>query len=303
MNRTVAVVGPTAVGKSAVAIEFAAAVGGEIVNADSMQLYRGMDIGTAKVPVAQRGGIPHHMLDVLDVTQTASAAAFQARARAIVAEIHGRGRVAVVVGGSGLFVDALLDDMQFPGSDPELRAQLEGELANVGSVAMHARLAQVAPQAARDILATNGRRIVRALEVIELTGKPPVTQLARLKPFIPTVRLGLTRSREELDLRIAQRVEDMWRQGLVSEVAGLVRKGLRDGRTASKALGYQQVLAAIDGHCSEDEARENTVVGTRRYVRRQESWFRRDARICWFPAGRTPVSALVDHCDLDWNHT
>lgn len=303
MNRTVAVVGPTAVGKSAVAIELASAVGGEVVNADSMQLYRGMDIGTAKVPPAQRGGIPHHMLDVLDVTQTASAADFQNRARSAVADIHRRGHVAVVVGGSGLFVDALLDDLQFPGSDPELRARLEGELARIGSAALHARLAHAAPQAAIDILPTNGRRIVRALEVIEITGHPPVTRLRELRPYIPAVRIGLTRSRDDLDGLIADRVDDMWRQGLVAEVAGLVDQGLRDGRTASKALGYQQVLAALEGRCSLSEARDATVAGTRRYVRRQESWFGRDDRVRWFPAGRTAVSDLVAACDLDWRHT
>ncbi|HLU46138.1 MAG TPA: tRNA (adenosine(37)-N6)-dimethylallyltransferase MiaA [Natronosporangium sp.] len=283
----VAVVGPTATGKSELALALARELGGEVVNADSMQLYRGMDIGTAKVPPEQRREVPHHLLDIWEVTETASVAVYQRLARAAVDDILARGRVPLVVGGSGLYVRAVLDDLDFPGTDPQIRRRLEAELATQGPEAMHARLAQVDPAAAAAILPSNGRRIVRALEVIELTGRPFTARLPETpQPAYPSVRIGLDRDRDVLDERIALRVERMWRDGLVEEVRGLIPRGLRQGRTARAALGYQQVLAYLDGVLSEAGAKAETVRATRRFARRQRSWFRRDPRVQWLDAGR-----------------
>ena len=275
----VAVVGPTGAGKSDLAIELALALGGEVVNADSMQLYRGMDIGTAKVPPAERRGVPHHLLDIWDITRTADVASYQAEARRVIDDLLARGRLPVLVGGSGLYVRAALDDLSFPGTDPAVRARLEAELAEVGPAAMHARLAALAPAAAEAILPSNGRRIVRALEVVELTG----TFQARMPDYrsvYDVVQIGL--DRPDLDQRIADRVDAMWRAGFVDEVVTLAERGLRSGRTASRALGYAQVLAWLDGELdSVDAARAATVTATRRFARRQRSWFRRDPRIFW----------------------
>ena len=283
----VAVVGPTATGKSELALALARELGGEVVNADSMQLYRGMDIGTAKVPPEQRREVPHHLLDIWEVTETASVAVYQRLARAAVDDILARGRVPLVVGGSGLYVRAVLDDLDFPGTDPQIRRRLEAELATQGPEAMHARLAQVDPAAAAAILPSNGRRIVRALEVIELTGRPFTARLPETpQPAYPSVRIGLDRDRDVLDERIALRVERMWRDGLVEEVRGLIPRGLRQGRTARAALGYQQVLAYLDGVLSEAGAKAETVRATRRFARRQRSWCRRDPRVQWLDAGR-----------------
>jgi tRNA dimethylallyltransferase len=292
--KTIAIVGPTAVGKTDLSLDVAQRLDAEVVNADSMQLYRGMDIGTAKVPVAQRRGIAHHMLDVLNIAQEASVAMYQQQAREVIAQIHQRGRVAVVVGGSGLFVQGLLDDLQFPGSDSTLRERLQREADEFGAQYMYQRLVQVAPDAAQHVLSTNVRRVIRALEVFELTGKAPKTSLQQLDEVIPSVRIGLTRSREDLDNRIAVRVQDMWQQGFVEEVAGLDALGLRSAKTASKALGYQQILSAFAGHISMDQARADTVTGTRRFVRRQESWFRRDSRIQWLDANTATVADVLD---------
>lgn len=275
----VAVVGPTAAGKSDLGIALARALGGEVVNADSMQLYRGMDIGTAKVPLDQRGGVPHHLLDVWDVRDAASVADYQQRARAVVDSLRAAGRVPVLVGGSGLYVRAVVDDLRFPGTDPGLRARLEAELAEVGPEALHARLAGLAPEAALAILPTNGRRVVRALEVVELTGRFTAT-LPELAPVYPAVRIGLDVPRPVLDERIAARVDRMWDAGLVQEVRGL--DGLRDGLTASRALGYAQVLRYLDGDWSEQQARIETVRATRRFARRQDSWFRKEP-VTWLP--------------------
>ncbi len=283
MTPVVAVVGPTAAGKSDVGVELALALGGEVVNADSMQLYRGMDIGTAKLPVAERRGVAHHLLDVLDVHEPADVAGYQRAARGVVAELHAAGRRAVLVGGSGLYVRAVLDDLVFPGTDPAVRARLEAELAEVGPGALHARLAALDPAAAGRILPSNGRRLVRALEVVELTGGPFAARLPEPSYALPAVQVGLEVPRPVLDERIARRVDRMWAEGLVDEVRALERAGLREGRTASRALGYAQVLRLLAGACTEGEAREETVRATRRFARRQESWFRRDPRVVWLP--------------------
>ncbi|MGH6656160.1 MAG: tRNA (adenosine(37)-N6)-dimethylallyltransferase MiaA [Actinocrinis sp.] len=277
-----AVVGPTAVGKSDLAVALARAVGGEIVNADSMQLYRGMDIGTAKLTGGERQGVPHHLLDIWPVTERAAVAEYQRLARAAIDTLLARGKPAVLVGGSGLYVHATLDDFEFPGTDPELRAELEARLAEVGPGAMHARLAEADPSAAAAILPSNGRRIVRALEVIELTGGRFTATLPGHRPHYPrTLRLGLTADRPVLDERITRRVGVMWERGLIDEVRTLERIGLREGVTASRALGYKQVLAHLAGEISEQEARDLTVKETKRFARRQESWFRRDPHVHW----------------------
>ena len=293
-EQVIAVVGPTAAGKSDLALGVARAVGGEIVNADSMQLYRGMDIGTAKLTVAQRQGVPHHLLDIWDVRQTASVAEYQHLAREAIAAIQKRGLVPVLAGGSGLYVRAALDPLEFPGTDPRLRAQLEAELAERGPAVLHARLAGLDPVAAAAILRSNGRRIVRALEVIELSGKPFSAVLPEYESLYPAVQIGLAVDRAELDRRIADRTAQMFAAGLVEEVAGLERAGLRAGKTASRALGYAQVLRFLDGEYQLEEARAQTILATRRFVRRQESWFRRDPRVTWLPAGVADAGDLLE---------
>lgn len=281
--RVVAVVGATAAGKSDLAVDLARELGGEVINTDSMQLYRGMDIGTAKLSLEERRGVPHHLLDVWDVTETASVAEYQRLARAVIDRLLAEGRTPVLVGGSGLYVRAAVDAMEFPGTDPQVRAALEAELEREGSGALHARLAAVDPAAAAAILPSNGRRIVRALEVVEITGRPFTASLPGHTSVYDTVQLGVGVPRPELDARIARRVDRMWEAGLLDEVRSLEKAGLREGRTASRALGYQQVLAHFAGECGEDEARAETVRATRRFARRQESWFRRDPRIHWLP--------------------
>ncbi|MDI6097522.1 tRNA (adenosine(37)-N6)-dimethylallyltransferase MiaA [Actinoplanes sp. NEAU-A12] len=281
-QRVVTVVGPTAAGKSALSIALAHELGGEVVNADSMQLYRGMDIGTAKLTAAEREGVPHHLLDIWDVTEPAAVAEYQRLARAAIDDILGRGRVPLLVGGSGLYVRAVLEDFEFPGTDPVVRARLEEELAAVGPGVLHTRLGEHDPAAAAKILPSNGRRIVRALEVIELTGRPFTASLPDPRPVYESVQIGVDRDTAALDERIALRVDLMWEAGLIDEVRGL--DGIREGRTASRALGYQQALAQIDGVLTEEQARADTVQGTRRFVRRQRSWFRRDPSITWLDA-------------------
>ncbi len=274
-------VGPTAAGKSALSIALAHALDGEVVNADSMQLYRGMDIGTAKLTVAERDGVPHHLLDIWDVTEPASVAEYQRLARAAVDDILSRGRVPLLVGGSGLYVRAVLERFEFPGTDAALRERLERELAEVGPAPLYARLRAADPVAADGILPGNGRRIVRALEVIELTGAPFTASLPQPTPYYPSVQLGVDLDTGLLDERIALRVDRMWADGLVSETRELVGRGLPEGRTASRALGYQQVLRMLAGELTEAQAHDETVRATRRFVRRQRSWFRRDPRIHW----------------------
>jgi tRNA dimethylallyltransferase len=286
----VAVVGPTATGKTALAVALAHRLGGErgceVVNADSMQLYRGMDIGTAKPDEAERDGVPHHLLDLWHVREPASVAEYRRLARAEIDRLRAAGTVPLLVGGSGLYVRAVLDELDFPGTDPAVRARLEAELGAAGAPALHARLARVDPEAAAAVLPGNGRRIVRALEVVELTGGPFRASLPEPRPHYPAVVLGLDRDAAELDERVAQRVARMWARGFVDEVARLAGDGLREGPTASRALGYAQVLAQLDGTLTADEARERTVTATRRFVRRQRSWFRRDPATTWLDAAR-----------------
>jgi tRNA dimethylallyltransferase len=288
----VAVVGPTAAGKSALSLRLAQSLGGEVINADSMQLYRGMDIGTAKLTSAERAGVPHHMLDIWPVTESASVSEYQRLARLAIGDIHARGRIPILVGGSGLYVRAAIDKLEFPGTDPALRARLEGELAQVGGPALHARLAQVDPAAAAAILPGNGRRIVRALEVLELSGRPFSATLPTYESVYAAVQIGVQLPRAELDQRVADRVTRMWQLGLVQEVRELAAAGLREGRTASRALGYAQVLRFLDGEWTEQEAAAQTIVATRRFIRRQESWFRRDPRIHWL-SGSGPDAAAA----------
>jgi tRNA dimethylallyltransferase len=290
----IAVVGPTAAGKSELALGLARVLGGEVVNADSMQLYVGMDIGTAKLTPAQRQGVPHHLLDIWGIRQTASVAEYQRLARAAIGSIQHRGQVPVLAGGSGLYVRAALDPLEFPGTDPALRSRLEAELARSGPAPLHARLASADPVAAAAILPSNGRRIVRALEVIEMSGRPFSATMPRYESVYPAVQLGLSVGRAELDARIAGRTGAMFAAGLVDEVRRLERAGLREGRTAGRALGYAQVLRFLAGECSEAEAHTQTVLATRRFVRRQESWFRRDPRVTWLPAGAADAGDLLE---------
>jgi tRNA dimethylallyltransferase len=278
------VVGPTASGKSGLSLRLARALGGEIVNADSMQLYRGMDIGTAKLSPAERAGVPHHLLDVWAVTEAASVSEYQRLARAAIGEISERGRIPILVGGSGLYIRAAIDKLEFPGTDPVLREGLEAELAGRGAAALHARLERADPAAAAAILPGDGRRIVRALEVIQLSGRPFSATLPGYESVYPAVQVGLRLPRAELDRRIADRVDRMWQAGFVAEVRALAGCGLREGRTASRALGYAQVLRFLAGECPEQQAVADTVLATRRFARRQEAWFRRDPRITWLAA-------------------
>ncbi|MBY6679813.1 tRNA (adenosine(37)-N6)-dimethylallyltransferase MiaA [Rhodococcus sp. BP-316] len=288
----VAVIGPTATGKSALALDLAERLGGHIVNIDAMQQYRGMDIGTAKTPVAERRGIPHHRLDVLDVTETATVAAYQDAAVREIEELLEQSVVPVVVGGSMMYVQALLDRWQFPATDAAVRAELEARLAAEGVAALHRALAESDPAAAASILPTDGRRIVRALEVGRLTGKPFAASAPTIgEPRWDTVVLGIDRDTDELDARIAARTDAMFAEGLVAEVETLVGQGLREGVTAPRAIGYAQVLQLMDGEIDEAAAREATFVGTRRYVRRQRSWFGRDPRVHWLRGG---ASDLLD---------
>ena len=288
-----AIVGPTATGKTALAVALARRLGGEVVNADSMQLYRGMDIGTAKPGPEERGGVPHHLLDLWPVRQVASVAEYRQRARAQIDRLRAAGTLPLLVGGSGLYVRAVLDELDFPGTDPGVRARLEAELSLVGPAALHARLAERDPAAAAAVLPSNGRRIIRALEVVELTGGPFRARLPEPQPHYPAVVVGLDRDPAELDERVAQRVDRMWAAGFVAEVQALTAEGLREGPTASRALGYAQVLGQLDGLLSADEARERTVSATRRFVRRQRSWFRRDPAATWFDAARPDLADAV----------
>lgn len=288
----VAVIGPTATGKSDLGLDLAEALDGEIVNIDAMQQYRGMDIGTAKLSPAERRGIPHHRLDVLDVTETATVANYQASAVADVEEIQARGKVPVIVGGSMMYVQSLLDQWSFPATDSVVRAKWEQVLADGGTDAVHRALKEKDPEAAASILASDGRRMVRALEVVEITGLPFAASAPTIgEPRWGTRLLGVDRDTAELDERIARRTDLMFEGGLIDEVRGLVDVGLKDGVTASRAIGYAQVLDYLDGTIDLPYARERTFIGTRRYVRRQRSWFRRDPRVQWLD-GADP--ALLD---------
>ena len=290
--------GPTASGKTALAVELAqrlAASGqrAEIVNADSMLVYRGMDIGTAKPSLAERGGVPHHLIDIMPVTQTASVAEFQELARGAIADCRARDVRPILVGGSALYVHAIVDDFQFPGTDPEVRARWQARLDAEGPEALHAELARRSPEAAAAILPGNGRRIVRALEVHEISGgfRPSLPEWTYALGEVRQV--GLELPRDLMDELIRLRVDRMWAAGLVDEVRGLIPQGLREGLTASRAIGYRQVLAFLDGEIGEEEAKERVVVATRKFSRRQLSWFRRDPRIEWFQAGGPGLAEAV----------
>jgi tRNA dimethylallyltransferase len=298
--RPIAIIGPTGTGKSALALAVAERVDGEIVNADAMQLYRGMDIGTAKLPVAERCGIPHHQLDVLDVTETASVARYQEAAAADIEAIAARGNVPIVVGGSMMYIQSLLDEWTFPATDPQVRAKWEGRLAEVGVGALHEELARVDADAASSIMPTDGRRIVRALEVVELTGQPFAASAPTIgAPRWDTAIVGLDWDTTILDERLTQRTDKMFADGLVDEVRTLLGRGLREGVTASRALGYAQVIDDLDSGGDGSSAREPTFIGTRRYVRRQRSWFRRDHRIVWLDGA---ASNNVEQTLKVWRH-
>ncbi len=301
----VALVGATASGKTALSLDLAERLGGEVVNTDAMQVYRGMDIGTAKLPVAERRGIPHHLLDLLEVTEPATVALFQAWARDAIADIRGRGGTPVLVGGSALYTRAIVDRFEFPGTDDSLRRELEAELERLGSPALHARLAGVDPEAAAQILPDNGRRVVRALEVIALTGRPFSASLPRLEYDDPlTVQVGVDIDRPTLDERIARRVDEMFAAGFVAEVEALLDRGLAEGRTANRAIGYREVMGFLAGDRSLDEAVEQTKAATRRFARRQDSWFRKDPRIVWVAHDdpRRVDRALAAIAEIDQAH-
>ena len=283
MSKVIVICGATATGKSDIAIEVAQELGAEIINADSMQLYRGMDIGTAKLTGEERKGIPHHLLDVLDVSEDSTVAWYQEQARAAITEIHSRGKDAVIVGGTGLYIKAILDDLNFPDTDPEVRAKLEAELAEFGAAALFTRLEELDPAAALAIDRANTRRVIRALEVIEITGMPFTANLPRedSSRYPDALQFGLVMDRENLRERIDQRVDRMWDAGFVDEVDRLIIQGIGNGSTAQRALGYAQIIAMRSGTMTEEEAKEDTKRASRQYARRQETWFSRDARIQW----------------------
>ncbi len=293
MLRVVSIVGATAVGKTALSLEVAQALNAEIINADSMQLYRGMNIGTAKLPLEQRQGIAHHMLDVLDVTEQAAVSDYQVQARAIVNEIHSRGKRVIVVGGSGLYISALFEEFTFPGNDPLYRSELEAIHERDGVPPLYRLLLESSPEAAIRIGPSNHRRIIRALEIIRVTGLPPQDSITELDEVVPSLRFGLRRSRDVLDERIEQRVDIMFTEGLVAETTNLVAHGLRDGRNAKQALGYAQVLNFLDGQISLDEAVDVTKSSTKKFARRQDSWFNRDRRIAWLDADNANMTAHI----------
>jgi tRNA dimethylallyltransferase len=288
--------GPTATGKSDLALEVAEKFNGEIVNADSMQLYRGMDIGTAKLTMDERRGIPHHLLDILTVDQDASVAQYQGLARASVDEIRGRGKAAIVVGGTGLYIKSIIDEMNFPETDPALRKRLEDEAELLGTAELYSRLRVLDPEAASAIEPANTRRIIRALEVIEVTGEPYSANLpsdTSLR-YPDALHFGLAMERANLAPRIEARVHRMFEQGLVDEVRSLIGQGLLEGATAQRAIGYAQVISFINGEISLEQAIEETIVATRQYVRRQETWFKRDQRIQWIAEGQPRLTTIAE---------
>ena len=283
----VAVVGPTGTGKSDLGIALSHELGGEVINADALQLYRGMDIGTAKLPPEERDGVPHHLLDVLDIHEEASVAAFQRDARRCAEQIRERGRVPVLVGGSGLYVRAALDAIDFPGTDPVIRARREDQLRRDGRSVLLRELARVDPESAARV--KDDRRLVRALEVHDLTGRPFTSFMPQRRYVRPTVQIGLAMGRDELNDRLARRVDLMLERGWLDEVRALAARGLRESPTAGRALGYPQLLAVLDGTMTLAEAREDTVAATRRFTKRQRTWFRADPRVHWIEcsAGRS----------------
>ena len=296
MSKVIVICGATATGKSDIALDIAEHIGAEIINADSMQLYRGMDIGTAKLKVSERRKIAHHMLDVLDVTEDSTVAWYQERARSAIAEIHGRGLHAVIVGGTGLYIKAILDDLNFPDTDPQVRANLEKLGEEFGAHYLFERLQELDPAAALAIDRANIRRIIRALEVIEITGKPFTANLPRedSSRFPDALQFGLVMDREHLRDRIDLRVDRMWQEGFVAEVDQLITQGILRGTTAQRALGYSQILAMRDGKLSEDEAKEETKRASRQYARRQETWFSRDQRIQWVATHQPRLETILE---------
>ena len=288
----IVICGATATGKSDLAIALAQKLGGEIINADSMQVYQGMDIGTAKVPLEERGGIPHHLLDIYPVNQDMTVARYQELARAKVDQLRADGTPAIVVGGTGLYIKSILDDLNFPDTDPDIRQKITDEAEAIGNEALHAKLAALDPVAALAIPFENVRRVIRALEVIEITGQPYTTNLPRegSTRYPDAIQIGLAMDREDLGERINKRVDRMWELGFVDEVEELINQGLLEAKTAQAAIGYAQIIAMKHGVMSEEEAREDTKRATRQYVRRQETWFSRDARITWLSAhASTPM--------------
>ena len=296
MSKVIVICGATATGKSDIALDVAERIGAEIINADSMQLYCGMDIGTAKLKVSERREIPHHLLDVLDVTEDSTVAWYQERARAAIAEIHQRGHHAIIVGGTGLYIKAILDDLNFPETDPQVRANLEKLGEEFGANYLFERLQELDPAAALAIDRANIRRIIRALEVIEITGKPFTANLPRedSSRFPDALQFGLVMDREHLRDRIDLRVDHMWQEGFVAEVDELIAHGIRRGTTAQRALGYAQILAMRDGTLSEDEAKEETKRASRQYARRQETWFSRDQRIQWVATHQPRLETILE---------
>ena len=288
--------GATATGKSSLAINVALEIGAEIINADSMQLYRGMDVGTAKVTVVERKGVPHHLLDILDVSQSASVATYQELARNKISEIWARGNPAIIVGGTGLYIKSIIDEMDFPDTDPAIRARLEADAELLGAAAIFTRLQEKDPEAAATIDSANTRRVIRALEVIEATGKPYSANLPEdvSARYPEAIHIGLEVSRDSLAPRIQSRVDHMWDQGFVSEVEELIKQGLLEGSTAQKAIGYSQIIALLNGEIDESAARESTVTATRQYVRRQETWFKRDTRIHWLGEDQPHLQKVLE---------
>ena len=294
--KLVVIAGATATGKSALSVQLAEAIDAEIINADSMQVYRGMDIGTAKISVEERQGIPHHLLDVLDVNQDSTVAWYQISAREVIDEIHSRGKSVVMVGGTGLYIKAVIDELNFPDTDPMVRHTLNKEAEELGIDAMFARLEKLDPAAAIAIDRANLRRIIRALEVIEITGKPFTANLPREESIrYPDARqFGLVMDRDLLSTRIDERVNTMFEKGFVEEVQKLMPAGLLEGRTAQRALGYSQIVSHLQGEVSLDAAIEETKRATRQYARRQETWFSRDARIKWISTRQPRLETILE---------
>jgi tRNA dimethylallyltransferase len=291
----IVICGATATGKSDLAVSLAQKIDGEVINADSMQLYKGMDIGTAKITVEERQGIPHHLMDLLDVTEDANVAWYQENARAKITEIHSRGKNVIIVGGTGLYIKAILDDLNFPDTDPVVRAALELEYATKGIGPLFERLEKLDPAAALAIDRANSRRVIRALEVIEITGQPFTANLPRKEStkYPNAIQFGLVMDRELLSDVISSRVDRMWEAGLVAEVERLIESGITRGTTAQKALGYSQVIAFKEGKISEEEAIDETKRATRQYARRQETWFSRDERINWISPTQNRIERIL----------
>lgn len=294
--KLIVICGATATGKSDLAVALAQEIGAEIINADSMQLYKGMDIGTAKITIEERKGIAHHLMDLLDVTQDANVAWYQESARAAIAEIHERGKNVIVVGGTGLYIKAILDELNFPDTDPVVRAELELEFATKGIGPLFERLEKLDPAAALAIDKANSRRVIRALEVIKITGQPFTANLPREESsrYPHAQQFGLVMDRGALSERISNRVERMWEQGFVAEVEKLLAVGITQGITAQRALGYTQVIAQIEGRVTEEEAKEETKRATRQYARRQETWFSRDERITWISPIQNALQRILE---------